>query len=220
MLVLPGLQWRPWVALAWGRRPQLPSLAAGRKKQRLHTKTMRACTRARLTAGPDAVRLQQPSGHAAQVAALHVPAPGAHPVRLHQPAAPAWSVRLCNGLHTHMVVAARLLHARVLRHCFEAATRLQAPHRRLKAKRCVCHVPAPLLSGPLGLEARACVPHWRAQEPFQTPGHALLLKWLCLCLGKLCQDAPEVGCAGGRARACAHVRVHVHVLHAQPSREL
>lgn len=30
------------------------------------------------------------------------------------------------------------------------------------------------------------------QEPFQTPGHALLLKWLCLCLGKLCQDAPEV----------------------------
>jgi len=30
------------------------------------------------------------------------------------------------------------------------------------------------------------------QEPFQTPGQALLLKWLCLCLGKLCQDAPEV----------------------------
>eukprot|EP00798_Chlamydomonas_sp_ICE-L_P020688 gene20688-27484_t len=30
------------------------------------------------------------------------------------------------------------------------------------------------------------------QFPFATPGHALLLKWLCLCLGKLCQDMPEV----------------------------
>jgi hypothetical protein len=31
------------------------------------------------------------------------------------------------------------------------------------------------------------------QVPFPTPGHGLLLKWLCLCLGKLCQDNPEVG---------------------------
>ena len=30
------------------------------------------------------------------------------------------------------------------------------------------------------------------QVPFATPGHPLLLKWLCLCLGKLCQDMPEV----------------------------
>eukprot|EP00798_Chlamydomonas_sp_ICE-L_P024029 gene24029-9606_t len=30
------------------------------------------------------------------------------------------------------------------------------------------------------------------QVPFDSPGHALLLKWLCLCLGKLCQDMPEV----------------------------
>jgi regulator-associated protein of mTOR len=30
------------------------------------------------------------------------------------------------------------------------------------------------------------------QVPFATPGHPLLLKWLCLCLGKLCQDMPEI----------------------------
>ncbi|KAG1677758.1 hypothetical protein FOA52_001070 [Chlamydomonas sp. UWO 241] len=30
------------------------------------------------------------------------------------------------------------------------------------------------------------------QVPFTTPGHPLLLKWLCLCLGKLCQDMPEI----------------------------
>ena len=30
------------------------------------------------------------------------------------------------------------------------------------------------------------------QLPFTDPGHHLLLKWLCLCLGKLCQDMPEV----------------------------
>ena len=36
-----------------------------------------------------------------------------------------------------------------------------------------------------------------AQVPFASPGHHLLLKWLCLCLGKLCQDMPEVGSYGG-----------------------
>ncbi|GAX72618.1 hypothetical protein CEUSTIGMA_g74.t1 [Chlamydomonas eustigma] len=30
------------------------------------------------------------------------------------------------------------------------------------------------------------------QVPFPSSGHALLLKWLCLCLGKLCQDMPEI----------------------------
>ncbi|KAL6753623.1 raptor N-terminal caspase like domain-containing protein [Haematococcus lacustris] len=30
------------------------------------------------------------------------------------------------------------------------------------------------------------------QVPFPTPGHGLLLKWLCLCLGKLCQDNPGI----------------------------
>lgn len=31
---------------------------------------------------------------------------------------------------------------------------------------------------------------------FGPPGHPLLLRWLCLCVGKLCEDIPEVGCAG------------------------
>ncbi|MEW5306106.1 MAG: hypothetical protein WDW36_008599 [Sanguina aurantia] len=30
------------------------------------------------------------------------------------------------------------------------------------------------------------------QLQFATPTHALLLRWLCLCLGKLCEDMPEI----------------------------
>lgn len=33
------------------------------------------------------------------------------------------------------------------------------------------------------------------QVAYPSPGHVMLLKWLCLCLGNLCQDATEAGAA-------------------------
>lgn len=42
-----------------------------------------------------------------------------------------------------------------------------------------------------------CLTHLRhsmASLSGGAPGPILLIKWLCLCLGKLCQDMPEVSC--------------------------
>ena len=59
-------------------------------------------------------------------------------------------------------------------------------------------LPTPLLSLLLLLLSLALFPCHSPpvppplQVPFASAGHPLLLKWLCLCLGKLCQDMPEV----------------------------
>ena len=47
------------------------------------------------------------------------------------------------------------------------------------------------------------------QVPFASAGHPLLLKWLCLCLGKLCQDMPEVRVDYLWANISMRVRQHL-----------
>ena len=52
-------------------------------------------------------------------------------------------------------------------------------------------------------------PLYPLQVPFASAGHPLLLKWLCLCLGKLCQDMPEVRVDYLWANISVRVRQHL-----------